>query len=113
MANFGSASIEIFHNDFGDIARKYPTLVSKVVRKTGFDIIRYATPYTPVDTGFLRMAVTVVMFTDLLVGVYWSAFYAIYQELGTRYVTGKFFATKAVEQARQPFIDAMQRIKLL
>lgn len=106
-------SMEIRFNHFERAAKGYPKLVSQVVRKTGNDIIRAAAPNTPVDTGFLRMAVTVVQFTDLLVGVYWSAFYAIYQELGTRYIEGKFFATKAVEQTRQPFIDAIKRINML
>jgi HK97 gp10 family phage protein len=106
-------TMEIKFNHFERAAKAYPKKVSMVVRKTGNDIIRFAAPNTPVDTGFLRMAVTVVAFSDLLVGVYWSAFYAIYQELGTRYIQGNFFATKAVEQARQPFIDAIKAINML
>jgi len=111
--SFGNIEIIIKKNEFGKAANAYPKKVSMVVRKTGNDIIRYAAPNTPVDTGFLRLAVTIVAFSDLLVGVYWSAYYAIYQELGTRYIEGKFFATKAAEQARQPFIEAIKAINML
>lgn len=111
--SFGTATIEIKYNHFDRAAKRYPKKVSAVCRKTGNDIIRSAAPNTPVDTGFLRAAVTVVAFTDLLIGVFWSAFYAIYQELGTRYIAGKFFATQAVEANRQPFIDAIKAINLL
>lgn len=111
--SFGTATLEIKYNHFPKAAKAYPKKVSQVCRKTGNDIIRSAAPNTPVDTGFLRTAVTIVAFTDLLIGVYWSAFYAIYQELGTRYVTGKFFATKAVEANRGPFIEAIKAINML
>jgi hypothetical protein len=106
-------SIEVKRNDFHKAANVYPKLVSKVIRKTGNDIIRFAAPNTPVDTGFLRMAVTIVSFNDLLIGVYWSAFYAVYQELGTRYMPGKFFATGAAEMATAPYIEAIKRINML
>jgi hypothetical protein len=109
----GTITLEVKRNDFNRAANNYPKKVSQVVRKTGNDIIRYAAPNTPVDTGFLRLAVTVVSFSDLLVGVYWSAFYAIYQELGTRYTAGKFFATQATEMARGPYIEAIKAINLL
>lgn len=110
---FGTISIEVRKNDFKKAANAYPGKVSQVIRKTGNDIIRFAAPNTPVDTGFLRMAVTIVSFNELLIGVYWSAFYAVYQELGTRYIPGKFFATGAAEQATQPYIEAIKRINML
>lgn len=106
-------SIEVIKNDFNKAAKNYPGKVSEVVKKTGYDIITFAAPNTPVDTGFLRLAVTVVIYSATLIGVYWSAFYALYQELGTRYIQGKFFATKATDQARQPFIEAIKAINLL
>lgn len=111
--SFGTMSIEVKKNDFEKAARNYPAKVSKVIRKTGNDIIRFAAPNTPVDTGFLRMAVTIVSFNDLLIGVYWSAFYAVYQELGTRYIPGKFFATNAAETATEPYIQAIKAINML
>jgi hypothetical protein len=111
--SFGNAQITVKYNHFDRIARTYPKKVGQVCRKTGNDIIRSAAPNTPVETGFLRTAVTIVAFTDLLIGVFWSAFYAIYQELGTRHIAGKFFATKAAEANRQPFIDAIKAIDML
>ena len=110
---YGSYRMEVLRNDFKKAAENYPRKTNQVLRLTGNRIIRSAAPFTPVDTGFLRMAVTVVEFNTLLIGVYWSAFYAIYQELGTRYIQGKFFARQAVEINRQPFIDAIKAINLL
>jgi len=113
MSSYGSYSMTILKNDFEKAARNYPRKVNQVLRLTGNRVIRSAAPLTPVDTGFLRAAVTVVEFNALLIGVYWSAFYAIYQELGTRYVQGKFFARQAVEMNRSPFIEAIKAINLL
>jgi hypothetical protein len=108
-----SVSIEIKKNEFKKIIQKYPGLVSQVIRKTAQDIITFAAPLTPVDTGYLRMAVTTVVFSEFLVGVYWSANYAVYQNYGTRYIAGHFFADKATEQARSPFIEAIKAIQML
>jgi len=113
LANNLEISVTVKKNDFFDAARNYPGKVNTVCRRTGFGIIRAAAPNTPVDTGFLRMAVTVVEFNTTLIGVYWTAFYAIYQEFGTRYISGKFFATNAAEQNRWPFVQAIKAINLL
>lgn len=113
MAKGLEISVTVKKNEFHNAARNYPGKVNAVCRRTGFGIIRAAAPNTPVDTGFLRTAVTVVEFNQTLIGVYWSAFYAIYQEFGTRYIAGKFFATGAAEQNRWPFVEAIKAINLL
>src|SRR5688500_14243917 len=106
-------AVSIRYNKFAKIAAAMPGKVSKVVRKTGFDILAYATPFVPVDTGALRNSGNVEVVTDTFVIVSWTAEYAIYQNFGTRFISGKFFANQGAEAARSEFVEAMKTLDLM
>lgn len=106
-------AVSIKFNKFAKIAAAYPKKVSRVVRKTGFDVLAYATPFVPVDTGALRNSGQVEVETDTFVIVSWTAEYAIYQNFGTRFISGKFFANKGATGAKPGFIEAMQSIDMM
>lgn len=106
-------AVTIRFNKFAKIAAAMPKKVSRVVRKTGFDVLAHATPFVPVDTGALRNSGNVEVVTDTFVIVSWSAEYAIYQNFGTRFISGKFFANQGANLAKPDFIDAMKQLDLM
>lgn len=88
-------------------------ITSPVVKKYAFVIEGEAKQLAPVLTGFLKNSIqadegkskTVWTISD-------GAEYGIFQELGTRYMEGKFFLTKACEKTADKFFDALvQEIK--
>jgi HK97 gp10 family phage protein len=118
-----SVTVTIKKNDFKKKADAYPGKVSRIVRKTAFDLLERATPNVPVDTGFLRnsggVRVGRGMFgmfggsgSETSAEVYWSAFYAIYQEFGTRYIAPNFFATNAARDVRGAFVAALESLEV-
>lgn len=106
-------AVTLKYNKFRSIAKAMPKKVSAVVRKTGFDILAHATPFVPVDTGALANSGNVEVVTDTFVIVSWSAEYAIYQNFGTRFISGKFFANKGADAAKPGFIEAMKQLELM
>ncbi len=111
-------SSSVTYNHFPQVAAALPLRVSQIVRKTLFDVIAQATPNTPVDTGHLRNAISVegpggspIAPGDTSGFTHWHAGYALYQEEGTRYITGHHFARDAVNAVRPGFLAAMQQLE--
>lgn len=115
--------VEITKNDFQKKANAYPQQVSRIVRKTAYDILRISTPLTPKRTGMLRSNTGVLTGARLAGGiagagsdtvavVYWAQFYAVYQEFGTRRITPRLFATQATAIAKPGFIAALKELEV-
>lgn len=74
--------------------------VTRAVTETAIDIERTAKELAPVKTGHLRRSIRyeVENQADVISGVVIAeADYSIFQELGTRYMPGKFFMQRALE----------------
>lgn len=67
--------------------------------------------YTPVDTAFLKRSETISIEDAGLTGkVETNAEYAEYQEVGTRWIYGKFYAKRANEKAGEKFLSDLERL---
>lgn len=69
----------------------------------------YAKARAPVDTGRLRASITYKIDGDS-VELATDVYYAIYQELGTRYITGKHFMRDAMAHHLTEYIQLMRSI---
>lgn len=66
---------------------------------------------TPVDTAFLKRSETLSIEDGGLTGkVETNAEYAEYQEVGTRWIYGKFYAKRANETAGNRFLASIERL---
>ena len=116
----GTFSVEIRFNKFSAIAASFPAKVGEVVRKAAFDILARGSAYAPIRTGFLRNSGGVRVGSGMsgIFGgggstsaeVFWAAFYAIYQNFGTRYIAPVLFANRAASEVAPSFIAAMKAI---
>lgn len=105
--------VEMKRNEFSRIAKDYPHKTSQVVRKTAFDLRKAAAPFTPYETGTLAGSPEVQVKSTTFAIVIWGVHYAIYQNEGTRYIAGNFFAQKGAAVIKPTFVDAMRAIRLL
>lgn len=113
-------SVEIRFNKFSQIAANLPVKVGEVVRKAAFDILARGSAYAPVDTGFLRNSGGVRVGGGMAgvfgggaatsAEVFWAAFYAIYQNFGTRFIPPVLFANRAAAEVAPSFIAAMKSL---
>jgi hypothetical protein len=119
----GTYSVEIKFNNFNAIAKSLPTKVGEIVRKAAFDILARGSAYAPIRTGFplnsggVRvgggMAGIFGGGTATSAEVFWAAFYAIYQNFGTRFIAPVLFANRAASEVAPSFIAAMKSIALV
>lgn len=124
-------------NKFPYIAEALPDVLSKVVRKTAFEIQSDAQSLAPRDTGFLANSIYVKTSKDSSYGqsgkpskegasllqeveappddqtayVAVGANYAIYVELGSRYAPAQPFLTPAVEAGQRSLEAAAEEIE--
>jgi hypothetical protein len=106
-----SVTVIIKKNEFKKKANAYPGKVSRIVRKTAFDILADANTETPYDTGFLAGSASISV-ADTQASIHWAAFYAMYQEFGTRYIAPVLFATRAADRHRPLFIAALETLEV-
>ena len=114
--------VEIRFNKFAAIAASLPAKVGAIVRKAAFDILARGSAYAPVDTGFLRNSGGVRVGGGMggIFGggsatsaeVFWAAFYAIFQNFGTRFIAPVLFANRAAAEVAPSFIAAMKSLVL-
>jgi len=71
--------------------------IGKGLDKTGRDIERDAKIMAPVDTGRLRASISPTR-KGFILRVIANVHYAIYQELGTRFMRGRHYMKKALEK---------------
>lgn len=93
-----------------DLLSEATQLAQQAVDECCENVIAYAEPAVPVDTGFLRDSATIIEDGPLVSYVTWTAPYAIYQNDGTRYIDGNFFAELGAARAKPEFEAAMAEI---
>jgi hypothetical protein len=101
--------LEVVRNDLGRVSADARAKGNLAVAKTANDVMAFAAPFTPVDTGFL-VGSPGIESGDLEAYVKWAAEYAIYQNMGTRWITGSHFAEQGAELARPGFEAAMEQV---
>lgn len=83
-------------------------IAAPVVKKYAFAIEGEAKQLAPVLTGFLKNSIQA---EEAKTKANWTisdgAEYGIFQELGTRYMEGKFFLTRACEKTADKFFDEL------
>lgn len=127
---------EIVFNHFGNIANNLKPVLSRIVRKTAFDLQAMAASNAPVDTGFLRSSIYVKTSQDSTYGgagsppgdsyllpevdtppddltayVAVGANYGAYQEYGTRFQPGTPFLAPAIDAIQPSFEAALGAIE--
>lgn len=93
------------------LQRSVPDKVQKAVDATALFIESGAKQNAPVDTGRLRASIAATVGQPGLraqVGVYVD--YAVYQELGSRYLAARPFLFPAVEAERARFIERLKAV---
>jgi 3-phenylpropionate/cinnamic acid dioxygenase small subunit len=85
---------------------------SKALNVAVVRTISAADPLTPVDTGMLRSNKQIVNASmgALVASVNWVQFYAIYQEMGTIYFPGNFYARTGSEHATPGLLADMAAV---
>lgn len=85
--------------------------VKNVVKEDTAYMQQLEQQFTPVDTAFLKRSETISIEDDGLTGkVETNVEYAEYQEVGTRWIYGKFYAKRANEKAGEKFIKDLERL---
>jgi hypothetical protein len=111
MAQMVDARILVKLNDFARIAAAIPNDVQDGLVLAGNNTIRRARPLTPFRTGYLANSPQLDIGT-LVVIVFWAAFYAPYQEFGTRRgIRPKRFAQISAElemKALEAYLAALE-----
>lgn len=111
MAAIVDARIIVKLNDFERIARAIPGDVQDGLVLAGNNTIKRARPLTPYRTGYLANSAQLKI-ARLVVIVFWAAFYAPYQEFGTRRgVRAKEFAQRSAAlemKALEAYLAALE-----
>jgi len=88
-----------------------PTKTQQVVKKHGGELQREAMRLAPVDSGALKRSIEI----EILDGGYTAKVspymhYAVYQEYGTRYMSGKPYIRPAFYNRIKPFLADLEEI---
>lgn len=108
MAGRNAAVVQFNH--LPQLKGELRATASRIVRKTCFDVLAASQAVVPVDTGNLKNSGAVEMENDLQGVIYYAADYAIYVELGTRFMRAQPYLTPSAEAARGPFHAAMHHL---
>lgn len=84
--------------------------VADAIAKTVYDVVAYADPNTPVDTGTLKNNKEIET-TPTQGRVHWKAEYALYVHEGTRHMPAAPFASDAVEKAAPALEEAIRELE--
>lgn len=123
-------------NHFPEIADNIKPVLSKVVRKTAFNLQAMATANAPVDTGFLKSSIYVKTSQESTYGeaetppkgshllpevenppdeltayVAVGASYGVHLEYGTRFMGAQPYLTPAADRAQEQFEAALGAIE--
>ena len=121
-------------NHFGSIADALPQVLGQVVRKTAFDGLAHMQGFIrsngQIDTGYMLNSGYVVTDTESTYSggakalpeiprsdspttafIAWAAFYAFWQNYGTRYIPGRPFVEPGIEATRASFEAACAAIE--
>ncbi len=93
------------------IVARAPALVTAVLDKTAFDVVRLAKNRVPVDTSRTKNSIVVHKIVDPLsrrIGP--DTGYAIFLEFGTFRMAARPYMVPALEGIRAPFIAALSAI---
>jgi HK97 gp10 family phage protein len=87
--------------------------VQDALNQTGQEVMRRARQLAPVRTGRLMQSIYAQMIYKWVVKVGCYVPYAFFQEFGTRYISPRYFLTRALEESRMQFLTivavALQR----
>lgn len=102
-------TLELNYNHIPGLTGAARTKAQAAVDKTIHDCQAFSVSFTPVDTGFL-LGSSGITTGDLEAWLSWGAEYAIYQNMGTRYIAGNHFAEQGAKLAETGFISAMREV---
>jgi HK97 gp10 family phage protein len=100
----------VAYNRLPQMAAAAKPLVEAALAKTAFDTETAAKGLAPVDTGALMNSISAAKERDLTWRVTAHAEYAIYVELGTRYVDQQPYLAPALNQTSAALIQALKVI---
>lgn len=82
----------------------------EAISQSGAKAFRYTNQNTPVETRFLKRSEGMNIIDDgLTAELYYSAEYGPYVEYGTRFMYGRYFMKRGMQQVRPEFSAAMRR----
>ena len=84
--------------------RKY---LQQAVNETAQKITFRARQLAPVKTGRLMQSIYIQVVGDYMVKVACYVPYALFQELGTRYIAPRYFLTRALQKSASEFLQIM------
>lgn len=99
-------SLTVIENRFPGIAAAFDAKVQAAFDATVPAYMAVADPLTPVRTGAMVSNKTVESTEDSRTITY-NMFYTIYQDFGTRYITGKHFCEQGAAGAEPTFVAGM------
>lgn len=115
MKGYATVSVQVDTRALEELLRATPGRVDKAVRVAAYRALRLAKERCPVDTGALSNSLHVRDPLDprlntvakvLADGVH----YGIYQEMGTRYMPGKFFLKRSAEDVKPELEQAIRSL---
>lgn len=92
------------------IVARAPALVTAVLDKTAFDVVRLAQNRVPVDTGATKNSIRSRIVNAFTRRIGPTTLYAIFLEFGTFRMAARPFMVPALDGVRAPFIAALSAI---
>lgn len=86
----------VIYNRLPAVAAKAGPMVAKALAKTAYDTEAEAKSLAPRDTGYLANSIMAEQAGALKWRVYANADYALWVEVGTRKMDGRFYLTNAL-----------------
>jgi HK97 gp10 family phage protein len=99
-----------FDTSFDSLASGAAGKARMVVAQAALEIEGLAKQFAPVDTGFMRNAITAEQEDEMAWTVTSAAFYSVYVEFGTSRMDAQPFMIPAIEIVRPKFERAMRRL---
>lgn len=82
----------------------------QAVKEAGAKAYFYANRNTPVDTRFLQRSEGLnIIDGGMTAEIYYSAQYGPYVEYGTRYMYGRYFLRRGIQQVKPEFFDKLKK----
>ena len=103
-------TIRVNRNDLPQVGSRLNEAIGDAITAFVNDVVAFADPETPVDTGTLKNRKTIE--TEGLSGkVHWEADYALFVHEGTRSMPARPFATNAFEKATPALMDRLKSLE--
>lgn len=85
--------------------------VRRIVRVNTAEMANASQRLVPVDTGTLKRSMGLAIRNDSMEGeISYNTEYAIYQELGTRFMQGRFYVKQAFDKQSDRFIQDLEEL---